>query len=164
LQQSFDKLSLLELPESPAYRCRRKHRFLALWTSFQLLIMRLIDVLTGDIVDFIGQGVPKYAILSHTWGAEEVLYLRPGEAWPVSKQGYHKIMKACQLTQQRHLRYLWVDTCCIDKSSSAELPEAINSMYRWYQNAEVCLVHLVDLPEKGPLDSLLPDCRWFKRG
>jgi hypothetical protein len=75
--------------------------------------MRLINVDTSDILDFVGRNIPKYAILSHTWAEEEVFYLRPGEPWPIARKGFQKIMMACQLAQQRHLGYVWVDTCCI---------------------------------------------------
>ncbi|KAL5905981.1 hypothetical protein ACKVV1_010394 [Pyricularia oryzae] len=43
-----------------------------------------------------------------------------------------RYLSACQV--QRHpIPYVWVDICCIDKTSSAELSEAINSMFRWYE-------------------------------
>ena len=49
------------------------------------------------------------------------------------------------------LSHAWIDTCCIDKSSSAELSEAINSMYTWYEVAQVCYAYLEDvLVEQDP--------------
>lgn len=82
--------------------------------------------------------IPAYAILSHTWGDEEVSF----EDWEalakspkriLSKKGYEKIDLACRQAVTEGLEWVWVDTCCIDKKSSAELSEAINSMYRWYK-------------------------------
>lgn len=67
-------------------------------------------------------------------------------------------------------RWIWIDTCCIDKNSSAELSEAINSMYRWYENATVCYAHIEDCPEMSPdLEShpdawTLQNTRWARRG
>jgi hypothetical protein len=62
----------------------------------------------------------------------------------------------------------WLDSCCIDKTSSAELSEAINSMYRWYQNAQVCYAYLEDVPaEDSSLwseDSAFRKSKWFTRG
>ena len=62
--------------------------------------------------------------------------------------------------------YLWVDTCCIDKISSAELSEAINSMYGWYQRPQICIVHLSDISKEGNfgLKRKLENSRWFTRG
>ena len=51
------------------------------------------------------------------------------------------------------------DLCCIDKTSSAELSEAINSMYRWYQESGVCYAYLADVPPNAFSKS-----RWFTRG
>lgn len=76
------------------------------------------------------------------------------------KTGYKKITNTCELALSDGLEYVWVDTCCIDKSSSAELTEAINSMYRWYQEAKICYVYLADKLGETPLS----DCRWFTRG
>ncbi|KAL2881491.1 hypothetical protein SGCOL_003057 [Colletotrichum sp. CLE4] len=88
-----------------------------------------------------------------------------------SKAGFDKVAKTCEVAREKGLGYAWVDTCCIDKSSSAELSEAINSMFRWYQEAKVCLVFLSDLrPEvsgTGPGVYEIADlsrCKWFSRG
>ena len=84
-----------------------------------------------------------------------------------SKKGFAKIAKTCQIALADGLEYAWVDTCCIDKSSSAELSEAINSMYQWYAKAAFCYVFLEDLPPDGTwelAEKALPSCRWFTRG
>lgn len=41
-------------------------------------------------------------------------------------------------------RLAWIDTCCMNKSSSADLNEAINSMYEWYQKPGRCYAYLHD--------------------
>ncbi|KAH7394613.1 hypothetical protein BKA66DRAFT_509501 [Pyrenochaeta sp. MPI-SDFR-AT-0127] len=84
--------------------------------------MRLLNVDSRDLEEFHGDAIPPYAILSHTWGKEEVTFHDLTKEGHRQKRGYAKI-EGC----------LWVDTCCIEKSSSAELSEAINSMYRWYE-------------------------------
>ncbi|PVH74193.1 hypothetical protein DL98DRAFT_519426 [Cadophora sp. DSE1049] len=81
-----------------------------------------------------------------------------------SKRGYIKIAKTCEIARRHGLMYAWVDTCCIDKSSSAELTESINSMYQWYSDAVVCYVFLEDLSIYGDPEELLARCRWFGRG
>ncbi|KAK0717708.1 hypothetical protein B0T26DRAFT_740965 [Lasiosphaeria miniovina] len=108
----------------------------------------------------------------HTWEAEGEISFQEMEAIgqdpaapAANKSGYAKVVVACQKAAEYGLRYAWVDTCCIDKTSSSELSEAINSMYRWYQNAEVCFAFLADLhAEPGALEVDLPRCRWFTRG
>ena len=69
-----------------------------------------------------------------------------------------------QFASRAGLKYAWVDTCCFDKSSSAELSEAINSMFRWYQRAEICYAYLSDLPQSWSVYEDLPKCRYFCRG
>jgi hypothetical protein len=99
--------------------------------------------------------LPKYAILSHTWGAEEVTYqdLRDGIPPAVQqKTGFTKIKWTCQQAKAEGLEFCWVDTCCIDKSSSAEISEAINSMFRYY--VEVVAGAATDLYQST----------WFNRG
>ena len=126
--------------------------------------MRLINTETGQFEEFIGRKVPKYAILSHTWEEEEVSFQDMTNGAFEKKKGYAKISKTCQLASAAGYRYAWVDTCCIDKSSSAELTEAINSMYRWYQRSAICYTYLSDLPPDAHLGTELPNCRWFTRG
>lgn len=95
-----------------------------------------------------------------------------------SNPSWTKIRGAMQQAAKDGHDYIWIDTLCIDKSSSAELSEAINSMYQWYEEAEVCYVYLADLSGCPPLrgdcvpgseileywTDQLKACRWFKRG
>jgi hypothetical protein len=123
--------------------------------------MRLMNTHTRAFEEFIGRNIPKYAILSHTWESEEVSYTDYVEGRYLSMKGYEKIDVTCQLAVRDGLGYAWVDTCCIDKRSSAELTEAINSMFRWYEKAEVCYAFLSDLPPEAAEEGRdLKDCRW----
>jgi hypothetical protein len=117
-----------------------------------------------SVEEFIGRNIPPYGILSHTWEGSEVSYdeMRVGTAR--SKEAFHKIEMTCKLASVDRLAYVWVDTCCIDKSSSAELTEAINSMFVWYKRAAVCYVYLSDLKSSANVSTALKDCRWFRRG
>ncbi|RSL48478.1 hypothetical protein CEP54_012912 [Fusarium duplospermum] len=133
--------------------------------------MHLLDARTLQIQYFYEHDAPPYAILSHTWSDEEVTFqdMTNGKDFHIHKRGYSKIREFCQVAQAQGFQYVWVDTCCIDKASSAELSEAINSMYRWYQEAAMCVAYLEDVP--SPMDTgeaadedSLARSRWFTRG
>ncbi|KEY75078.1 hypothetical protein S7711_01542 [Stachybotrys chartarum IBT 7711] len=134
--------------------------------------MRLLNATDQSFVEFFSD-VPAYTVLSHTWGAEEVTYQEFKDGDCEAKLGYRKIKFACMQTLKDGYEWTWVDTCCIDKTSSAELTEAINSMYSWYYEAASCYVYLVDATWKGPivknnsatqiLDTI-KNCLWFTRG
>lgn len=130
--------------------------------------MRLINVDTFNLEEFYGS-VPCYAILSHTWGADhEELSFRDITEKGIKRQSLpFKVAKCCEQAKKDGIQYAWVDTCCIDKTNSVELGEAINSMFRWYHEAAVCYVYLADVTIQDnnlfPLTRSNP-CRWFQRG
>ncbi|OQV09788.1 NACHT domain-containing protein [Cladophialophora immunda] len=94
-----------------------------------------------------GDQIPPYAILSHTWGldTEEVTFEEMESGTGKDKLGYEKIRFCGEQARQDDLQYFWIDTCCIDKKNAAELQHAINSMFRWYRDAEHCYVYLADV-------------------
>ncbi|KIM98316.1 hypothetical protein OIDMADRAFT_202132 [Oidiodendron maius Zn] len=98
-----------------------------------------------SLTEFFESDIPKYAILSHRWGAEEVTFKDLMDGTSKSKAGYSKIQFCGGQAKRNGLQYFWVDTCCIDKSNSTELVEAINSMFRWYRDATKCYVYLPDV-------------------
>ena len=95
--------------------------------------MRLLHSRTLELKEFFDSYVPPYAILSHTWENDEVTLQDMQGPNAARKAGYVKIVRCCRQAVMEGLEYVWVDTCCIDKTSSAELSEAINSMYQWYR-------------------------------
>ncbi len=111
--------------------------------------MRLLQHTAGGFSptkDFVGDDIiPPYAILSHTWGDEEFTYRDLIDGTGATKAGWDKIRFSGQQAERYGLQYFWIDTCCIDKSNLVELQEAINSMFRWYQNAIRCYVYLSDV-------------------
>lgn len=137
--------------------------------------MRLINAKTLLLEEFWGGPAPSYAILSHRWEAEEVSLrdwrkaTKKGSLSSVhlkSQRGFRKISRFCEFALAKGHAYVWVDTCCIDKSSSAELQEAINSMFRWYKSAKCCYAYLFDWPAQSDegRKKLITDCEWFSRG
>jgi hypothetical protein len=128
--------------------------------------MRLLDVETRQLEEFFGVAIPPYAILSHTWGKEEVTFRDLEVPGHQAKAGYAKIDGCCRQAATDGLKYVWIDTCCIDKLSSAELSEAINSMFRWYENSQVCYAYLEDVPPNTDAytSESFRKSRWFTRG
>ncbi|KAK3374843.1 heterokaryon incompatibility protein-domain-containing protein, partial [Podospora didyma] len=133
--------------------------------------MRLLNSKTLKFEEFFGEaghGIPPYAILSHTWGSQEVSFTdHAEERSSLKKEGWGKMLGCCRLADAEGFGYVWIDTCCIDKSSSAELSEAINSMFQWYHDAAICYAYLsdVDSSEDPHLDASSFGCsRWFTRG
>ncbi|KAJ5836566.1 HET-domain-containing protein [Penicillium robsamsonii] len=123
--------------------------------------MRLLEATTLRLLDFTPDKIPPYAILSHTWEEGEVLFEDIGKGTALTKSGYKKVEYTAQQALRDGLEYIWVDTCCINKESSAELSECLNSMFRWYQQAQVCYVYLADMDEDV---NQMASCRWFTRG
>jgi hypothetical protein len=137
--------------------------------------MRLLNAKTIELVQFLPNQIPPYAILSHTWSTdpdEEVLFSDVGQEEAKQKPAYQqKVVPACRKALKHGFNYVWIDTCCIDKRSSAELQEAVNSMFKWYLHSSICFVYLEDVPSKRDesMDSGIGDCliiksRWFTRG
>ncbi|EMC91983.1 hypothetical protein BAUCODRAFT_39136 [Baudoinia panamericana UAMH 10762] len=157
--------------------------------------MRLINVKTLGFGEFFEP--PRYVILSHRWQADEVSYeeytltLRPADmltGWDDhqvnlirQKSGYQKVIHFCAWARtwaksgkkrrrqiMGAIEWVWIDTCCIDKRSSSELSEAINSMWTWYKESEMCCVYLADVAggwtdDVESLRRSLEASSWFTR-
>ncbi|KAH6866606.1 heterokaryon incompatibility protein-domain-containing protein [Alternaria rosae] len=113
--------------------------------------MRLLQINSnGDLslVEYFGNDIPPYAILSHTWGTDddEISFkdIKKGRARSKAS-GYRKIRFCGEQALRDGIHFFWVDTCCIKQESSQEVGEAINSMYRWYHDAVTCYVYLADV-------------------
>ncbi|KAK1832596.1 heterokaryon incompatibility protein-domain-containing protein [Podospora conica] len=160
-------------PRFPALNTAVRYR------SLGSSIMWLLDVDDYTLRQFINPQdvhLGGYAILSHTWGDGEVSFddiqcLDVARARPA----WDKVQQTCRVAEERGFAFVWIDTCCIDKRSSAELSEAINSMFAWYRAAAECYVYLADLGGDdgnqfylyGDENKPFPDirkCRWFTRG
>jgi tetratricopeptide (TPR) repeat protein len=117
-----------------------------------------------SLAEYLGEQIPPYAILSHTWGEdhEEFSFKDLTESKGTEKTGYKKLQFCGTQAAKDGLEFFWIDTCCIDKSSSAELTEAINSMFRWYSDAAKCYVYLPDVSSGN--EQSLHASRWFTRG
>jgi hypothetical protein len=111
--------------------------------------MRLINTDPDRMVlkHFLGTEIPPYAILSHCWGSaeDEVTFQQFQAGQNRDSPGHQKIVECCRIARSQGLEWAWVDTCCIDKTSSAELSESINSMFTWYERAVVCYAFLESL-------------------
>ncbi|KAJ8110510.1 hypothetical protein OPT61_g6666 [Boeremia exigua] len=133
-------------------------------TLSQVLAMWLLNARTRELRAFIEQ-VPDYAILSHTWSEEEVTFHDIGKLHALAMAGYQKIIWCCAQAVKDGFDWVWVDTCCINKESSAELTEAINSMYKWYWEAAICYAFLSDVSaDSTTWNEEVRTSRWFTRG
>ncbi|KAF4972700.1 hypothetical protein FSARC_765 [Fusarium sarcochroum] len=148
-----------------------------------MALMRCINTATFELhtstqIDFKQRG---YAILSHRWGSEEILFAQIGQFAQELRhtKSRHvlpqldKILGACNTAKQQGLQWIWVDNCCINKSDNSELSESINSMFKWYSEAVVCLTYLSDV-RKSPSTTVGSQIfqsfetgemtKWFTRG
>ena len=114
----------------------------------------------AKVLEFGDDEVMEYAILSHRWIQQEVDYnevvklakMTEEERTEVrQRDGYRKILQSCEQSKKDGYKWLWVDTCCIDKGSSAELSGAINSMYRWYENSRIMRTSMTSPAHPFPL-------------
>lgn len=123
--------------------------------------LRLVEYTEGD--------VPPYAILSHRWGRDqdEVTFKDVMENTGKDKIGYQKIIACGRQAAKDGYAFLWADTCCIDKNSSSELSEAINSMWNYYSDCQVCYAYLNDVAgglSTAERDEAFAASKWFTRG
>jgi hypothetical protein len=162
------RLSYSRLDKFCAFRAPRYRRL-----TMRLLerqsdgYIRLTDnLLDKDISQY------QYAILSHRWGQAEVTFEDMVDGLGRNKAGNEKIKFCGEQAAIDGLKYFWVDSCCIKKSSDAELSEAINSMYRWYSRAAKCYVYLSDVSVsevhgntfQPAWDASFRTSEWFSRG
>jgi hypothetical protein len=130
--------------------------------------MRLLNTSTFELCEFYEEDVPSYAILSHRWETEEVSFRELQDGSGRRLRGWSKIEQRCAVARREGLKYVWINTCCIDKSSSAELSEAINSMFRWYEGSNICYAYLSDVSknkkDKDAMKQAFAASKWFTRG
>ena len=118
-----------------------------------------------------------YAILSHVWEGQEQTFQEIQDLRAkCAKSGQNprdlaspKVRACCTIAARHGYKWIWNDTCCINKESSAELSEAINSMFRYYSLAKICYAYLYDVPRTPrsaleETDSLFRKSRWHTRG
>ena len=132
--------------------------------------MRLLNTKTLEFDEFFESEIPKYLILSHRWQGKETTLqaFEASKRLPLSEctPGVAKIRKLCEMAVAADYEWCWADTCCIDKTSSSELTEAINSMWTWYAEADACYVYMPDVKKSDDteLETMLGRSTWFTRG
>jgi hypothetical protein len=168
LSQSHSALSTTPVAPKASKTSRRYHAYTL------SLTMRLINTTTLQLEEFFDKALPKYAILSHTWGQNEVTLADYKQRMhgernleDIEDDAVSKIRGFCRLAAADRHSHGWVDTCCIDKKSSAELSEAINSMYHWYRDTRMCYIYLNDVSKQVSWHATAEEihsARWFTRG
>ncbi|EIW53262.1 uncharacterized protein TRAVEDRAFT_82850, partial [Trametes versicolor FP-101664 SS1] len=138
--------------------------------------MRLLDTRNGQFHEILNATDQPYAILSHTWDQDgeqsfedlckiQARYKHPG--YVDIYLSYFGQANACACARAEGHKYLWIDSCCLDKSSSAEMSEAINAMYRWYEVAVVCYAYLSDVHSTRRQKNMVGEfflSQWHTRG
>lgn len=128
--------------------------------------MRLLNIKSLTFTTFHDDNRPKYVIASHRWvDGSEITFHDVLRGANTDKSGYGKVVDFARYVDSHipSVEWLWVDTCCINKESAAELSEAINLMFDWYRNAEVCIAHLADVKVADDMSEFRRS-EWFKRG
>lgn len=128
--------------------------------------MRLINVHTLQFAEYLtDEDCPRYVIASHRWYADEVSFKDVKKGRNKESSGYNKLEAFAKYTREnvRNIDWLWIDTCCINKGNDAELSSSINSMFRWYRNADLCIAYLSGVALKDDLEAFEQDV-WFRRG
>ncbi|KAI8630979.1 HET-domain-containing protein [Xylariaceae sp. FL1651] len=134
--------------------------------------MRLLNTKSLRLQSFMPGQVPEYVILSHLWGEEEITFedfTKQGTINPdvsvAERQSFRKVDGACKLAAQDGYNWIWIDTCCIDKSSSAELQEVMNTMWKYYERSNICYVYMADIPDaQAGWTEAFQTSKWFTRG
>ncbi|KAK4495401.1 hypothetical protein PRZ48_013732 [Zasmidium cellare] len=127
--------------------------------------MRLIDTHTGELKEYTGSQIPPYVALSHRWTDDEITFKDYIKHRRTESLGHKKVNIFRDVARSNGHRHVWIDTACIDKRSSSELSEAINSMFSWYGNAVECYAYLSDVHDAN--DETFQQLRssvWFTRG
>lgn len=133
--------------------------------------MRLLHTTSLLFEEFFDNNIPPYAILSHRWEGKEVAFHEFEAAKERDGPEFSKIKNFCSFVSRQPdpiggPEWVWIDTCCIDKKSSAELSEAINSMFKWYRRSRVCFAYLssVDAGSGKAQEQQFRESPWFTRG
>lgn len=128
--------------------------------------MRLLNIRSLEFAEFHDDDRPNYAIASHRWhDGCEVTLQDVRERRNSNKSGYKKILDFAEYVKEHipGVEWVWIDTCCINKDSAAELSDAINLMFNWYRNAEVCIAYLADVRAADDTSGFAQS-EWFRRG
>ncbi|KAK4889578.1 hypothetical protein LTR27_011656 [Elasticomyces elasticus] len=128
--------------------------------------MRLLSVDSLDFKEFRDEDAPPYVAASHRWLDEgETTYQDARDRRDTGSAGYLKVGAFAKYIREElvPIKWLWIDTACINKESAAELSEAINSMFEWYHGAQLCLAYLADVSTGDDL-SAMGESTWWKRG
>jgi hypothetical protein len=135
--------------------------------------MRLLNTRTLKLRTFVPTEVPDYAILSHRWEKLGEVTFKDITECPISDmnsparllRGFSKVEGACKLATKDRYDWIWIDSCCIDKESSADVEKAINSMWTYYTKSNVCYVYMADILDyKAGRGISFRNSEWFTRG
>lgn len=161
---------------------KQKEAFRAHPDYKDLILSQTSRVNTDDVWRQTVQKYFRYSTLSHTWedqGEPEFRNVEKRSVDSLTESFPHtKLQTFCRKTHEHGYRWAWSDTCCINKAEQEVLAASLRSMYRWYSDSSLTIVHLkgVHTPLRlefdlaalldSVLDKLLEEfvhCWWNKR-
>ncbi|KAH9211069.1 heterokaryon incompatibility protein-domain-containing protein [Leptodontidium sp. 2 PMI_412] len=129
--------------------------------------MRLLHSSSLELKDFADSVPPRYAILSHLWGPDEATiedFRGSRNISDLLSHGHHKIKNCCMQAQRDGIQWVWIDSCCVDRSIRDELSDTINLMYKWLENSHVCYAYLSTVSSAvGQIMPTFEQFKWFHR-
>ncbi|KAG0709348.1 hypothetical protein DFH29DRAFT_887948 [Suillus ampliporus] len=105
-----------------------------------------------------------YVTLSHRWEGDEPALndIADDGVYCLPTSRFDKVRNLCLKARKCGYDWAWIDTCCIDQGSSAEVQKSISSMFLWYCRSALTIVYLSDVTESS-FQALVPS-EWFRRG
>jgi hypothetical protein len=125
--------------------------------------MRLLSIDTFECEQFTND-VPKYAVGSHRWSHDEALLDDVRASRNPHGPGFRKLRAFANFMKDNlpTVHHLWIDTCCIDHQDAEEVSQSLNSMFKWFRNAEICLAYLADVEDAADREQFRHSV-WFTR-
>jgi len=103
-------------------------------------------------------------MLSHRWEDDELAFERINwqGVYDLPASRFQKVRGFCREAATQGFDWAWVDTCCIDQTSNADVSESISSMFSWYRGSALTIIYLSDVATFNV--QALRRSQWFRRG
>ncbi|KAH0832421.1 hypothetical protein J3R83DRAFT_13461, partial [Lanmaoa asiatica] len=126
--------------------------------KFKQLVSSMVSQIDNTGIDQIVREYFRYATFSHTWEGDEPLYHDILHESVHNLAGSPQVMKLlmfCKIVWEAGFRWAWSDTCCINKTDGAALQESLTSMFQWYHESSLTIIHLKGVLSDSELGALV---------